>query len=420
MTTAPRIVLLNNSRETFTPTVSGAIGTCLWEVVRAAHAVGDAPVVLTRPADADPYPWDATEFLKVPGARSGRAERAVRRLTGWAHPSQRAYAHAATARLRELRPAVVVCNNDPEIAAYLRARLPDVRVLHWFHNLELARDGWRRRFAREDVVPLAVSEYLARAVEQVYAMTPRTVAVAYNGVDAERFRPRGGTQGDRTPRGGAEADTPDPTRPVLGFLGRLAVEKGPDVFLRAALDLAERGREFDVQVLGDTNWGFYDGGPYGREVLGLIDALTAAGVSVRHPGHVPRDDVPAALRRADVHVVTSRWDEPFGLTTLEGMASGLAVVATATGGSPEVVGDAGLLVPRDDPAALADALERLLASPAELARLQHAARSRAERFPWSRTWAALAAASADGPATTRSATDDPGEARARIATGEGR
>ena len=48
--------------------------------------------------------------------------------------------------LRRLRPSIVVCNNDLELAVYLRRKLPDVRVVHWFHNLELIADGPRRRF----------------------------------------------------------------------------------------------------------------------------------------------------------------------------------------------------------------------------------------------------------------------------------
>jgi glycosyltransferase involved in cell wall biosynthesis len=75
------------------------------------------------------------------------------------------------------------------------------------------------------------------------------------------------------------------------------------------------------------------------------------------------------------------------------MAAGNAVVATRTGGTPEVVGDAGLLFERDDVAALADLLERLIASPAERDEWGRRARARAETLTWARTyrqWRALA------------------------------
>ncbi|WP_454043023.1 glycosyltransferase family 4 protein [Cellulosimicrobium sp. Marseille-Q8652] len=372
------VVLVNNSRETFTPTVSGAIATCLWEVTREAAATGVAPFVLTRPSPAPTYDWPRIRTVRPrsplrPGG--DRTDRAVRRLTAWAHRDQGAYAHAVARALRGVPPGtVVVCNNDPEVAVHLRDALPGARVAHWFHNLEVARDPWRRRYARGGIASVAVSDYLARAVEHLYGLTPRTVSTAWNGVDVTRFAP---------------SPQPADRAPVVGFLGRLAVEKGPDVLLRALLELRGRGRDFGVQVLGDTNWGFDDGGPYGREVRGLLDALRARGVDVVHPGHVERSEVPRRLRDADLHVVPSRWDEPFGLTTLEGMASGLATVGTATGGTPEILGEAGILVARDSPRALAHALDRLVLDRQERERRGAAARARAEELTWDRTWARL-------------------------------
>lgn len=371
------VVLVNNSRETFTPTVSGAIATCLWEVANAAASRGDSPLVLSRPHPAEPYPWGPTRFL-APTARSlpSPVDRAMRRATGWA-ADRRAWAHDVLRHLKANPARTVICNNDPELAVVLDRGLPGTRVVHWFHNLELSRDRWTRGYMSSSIRSVAVSDYLARAAEQVYTLEPRSVEVAHNGVDTDRFAP--------TPP--ADDTTPRPV--VLGFLGRVAVEKAPDVFLEAALLLAERGLPFSVQLLGDTNWHGHDGGPYGTRVRGLVERLLDRGVAVRAPGHVVRQDVPAELRRADVHVVPSGWDEPFGLTTLEGMASGLAVVATATGGTPEVVGDAGVLVPRNDPGALADALARLVTDREALQHARVAARRRAETFTWDRTWAAL-------------------------------
>ena len=73
-----------------------------------------------------------------------RLSRLARRLTGWARMEQRAYARSVEPVLRQLRPSIVVCNNDLELAVYLQRKLPDVQVVHWFHNLELISDGPRR------------------------------------------------------------------------------------------------------------------------------------------------------------------------------------------------------------------------------------------------------------------------------------
>jgi len=90
----------------------------------------------------------------------------------------------------------------------------------------------------------------------------------------------------------------------------------------------------------------------------------------------PRDDVPALLAAADVVVVPSRW-EARALIIQEAMRSGRPIVATRVGGTPELTGaDGALLVPPEDPAALADAVTAVLDDASLAARLGAAARHR--------------------------------------------
>src|SRR6185295_18528307 len=106
------------------------------------------------------------------------------------------------------------------------------------------------------------------------------------------------------------------------------------------------------------------------ERLGVADRVQLLG---------DRSDVPDVLAALDVFVLPSRT-EGMSNALLEAMAAGLPVVATAVGGNPEVVAPdgSGLLVPPDDPEAMAAAVARLLAAPAEAARLGAAARRRVE------------------------------------------
>lgn len=373
------VVFVNNSRETFTPTVSGAIATCILEVGRAALAEGfDCPVI-TRPAVAEPYAWPELHMISPIRDRPrawATALRMRRRLNGWARPDQWAYAHDVLAELGRMRPRVVVVNNDPEIAVFLRRRLPGVRVVHWFHNLEMSSDRFRRRFAADPGLrSVAVSGYLARAVEQVYGLTPLSVSAVLNGVAAERF-------------------SPDRAAPVVtvGYLGRLAVEKGADTLVAACILLAGQGVDFRLQLVGETNWGFSETNPFIERVDALVAELQSLGIEVVRRGHLQREEIAGALAQSDIHVVPSRWDEPCGLTTLEGLASGQAVVGSATGGTPELLHHAGLLFPRDDPEALADILRGLILDRVGRASWGRRARSRAESLSWERTWHGLARA----------------------------
>jgi glycosyltransferase involved in cell wall biosynthesis len=79
-------------------------------------------------------------------------------------------------------------------------------------------------------------------------------------------------------------------------------------------------------------------------------------------------------------VVPSRWPEPFGLTALEAMAAGGALLCAPRGGLPEVFGDAGLAIDPDNPAALAATIQELAADPARIAALGEAGRARARQF----------------------------------------
>lgn len=372
------VVFVNNSRETFTPTVSGAICTCLWEVARAAADAGAEVDVISPSADAAAYDVPRLTLIDLPAAAPPRADRVLRRATGWESLRQRTYARRVARLVADRGATTVLCNNDPQIAAFLAEELPGVTVVHWFHNLEVGTDRARRAYHRSRVRHVAVSAYLARAVEHAYGLALLTVAVAANGVDAARFTAADATAGDAA--GGV---------PTVLFLGRIAVEKGVDVFLEAVGLLHERGHAFRSMLIGNTNWGFFDGGPYGTRIEAMVRTLRERGAELATPGHVSRADLPALLRAGDVQVVSSRWDEPAGLVTLEGMASGLALVATATGGTPELLYGAGVLVPRDDPAALADELAALLKDPDRRRHLGLQARARAEELTWRRTWDAL-------------------------------
>lgn len=136
------------------------------------------------------------------------------------------------------------------------------------------------------------------------------------------------------------ADPIPPDARVLLCVCRLEPQKGVDVAIRAL----EQIPDAHLVVLGE--------GPERPRLESLARTLRAP---VYMPGRV--SDVAAWLRRADVLVHPVRW-EGFGLAVLEAMLAGLPVVASNVSSLPELLGDAGLLVPPDDPSALAAAVGR--------------------------------------------------------------
>lgn len=154
---------------------------------------------------------------------------------------------------------------------------------------------------------------------------------------------------------------------VLGFVGRLEPEKGADLLIEAA----SRLERTDIEI-----WLVGSGGALPR----LLAHANAAGVRTRHIPPVEPTDVPDLLAAMNVVVVpsltTPGWTEQFGRVVVEAMLAGTPVVATASGALPEVVGDAGIVVPENDPDAIAAALSDLLERPQLAARLVAAGRER--------------------------------------------
>ncbi|EFC84986.1 glycosyltransferase family 4 protein [Parafrankia sp. EUN1f] len=174
--------------------------------------------------------------------------------------------------------------------------------------------------------------------------------------------------------------SPLPVRPGtparLVLVGRLSPRKGTDVALDALLRLRDAGRDVELDLVGSTFEGYEW---YERQLRDVAAGPRLAG-RVRFHGFQP--DIEPFLRAADIVLVPSRV-EPFGNVAVEALLAGRPLVASATQGLAEIViaERTGLLVPPDDPAALAAAVGALLDDWPFAARLAAAGRAdAAERF----------------------------------------
>jgi starch synthase len=233
---------------------------------------------------------------------------------------------------------------------------------------------------------IAVSSAMRDDVLHAYPdVDPAKVHVVHNGIDTETWSHV--DDPDRVRSHGV-----DPDRPSVVFVGRITRQKGLPLFLRACRELPR-----DVQLV------LCAGAPDTPEILAEVEALVAELARTRDgvvwiSEMLPRADVVALLSAATAFVCPSIY-EPLGIVNLEAMACETAVVATATGGIPEVVvdGETGLLVPIDqatdgtgtplDPdqyvADFAAALTSVLTDTQRAARMGRAGRERAiAAFSW--------------------------------------
>jgi glycosyltransferase involved in cell wall biosynthesis len=173
---------------------------------------------------------------------------------------------------------------------------------------------------------------------------------------------------------------------TIGYIGRLTWQKGVDILLRA-LARCGPGRTMTLDVVGD--------GPE-RERLRSLASELGLGDRVRFRPPVPHADVPRVLRGFDVLVLPSRTiptsQEHFGRVLIEGMAAGCVVIGTDSGAIPEVIDEAGIVVPEENPGALSEALERLRSRATLAGELRERGRERVKAlYTWSAITVRLAA-----------------------------
>ena len=236
-----------------------------------------------------------------------------------------------------------------------------------------ALSSWAERVSLASAAAVvAVSHGMRSDVLSVYPeISPERVRVIHNGIDTLVYSPDPET--DVLEKHGV-----DPSRPYVIFVGRITRQKGVPVLLRAAASLDPSAQIVLCAGAADTP-------ELGLEVSSLVAALQSFRTGVIWiPEMLPKRDVIQLLTHALVFVCPSIY-EPLGIVNLEAMACATAVVASRVGGIPEVVagGETGLLVPPDDPASLADALNMLLRDPGRAAAMGLAGRERAvAEFSW--------------------------------------
>jgi len=370
------LVFINCTYDTFTPANSGAIGTWIYEQCGHAQAEGIQPLVISRSSPYPQYSREKTIFLDYPEFQPNRPLRKFytlqQKFCGYAHPRHKAWCQRVAQAIREagVEHLPLVLSNDMELAVWLREWFPGAFILHHAQNCNESPAYFRDRFKRSVNVVTACSNFAARWNEQYFGYEKGAIRTIYNGADTERFIPNQDWS----------------QKPLINFVGKTDPIKGPDILLKAAVKLAKTRSDFGLQIVGRRFYDREQEDDYQKELRGLADQLTRCGVDVIFTGWIERQRLPEVLGKAHIHVVPSRWDEPSALTIYEGMSCGMATVGSRTGGTPEIIADAGMLFDRDDVDALADHLEKLISDRALRQHMGQRARQRAEQFSWKRCW----------------------------------
>jgi UDP-glucose:(glucosyl)LPS alpha-1,2-glucosyltransferase len=337
-------------REAFAAGAAGAIALLVRRLNRGDTGCF-APVVFGPPPPLPPFPDVPFRPVTLP----------------WWYPGSPGVRQAVSllSWFRREKPALIEVHNRPDTALFL-ARRTSVPVSLLLHNDPQGMAATKRPKARARLLKRlagvgVVSNFLrSRFLEGVRAGNAE-LAIVPNCIDfAELAEP-----------------LPMPARErVVLFVGRVVADKGADVFVSACARILPRLAGWRAEMIGGDRFG-----PKTQDTPFLRSLRTSAeAAGVRLAGYRPHEEVLSAMARAAIVVVPSRWPEPFGLTALEAMASGAALIASDVGALPEVTGRAALLVPPGDAEALAAAIEALATNASRRAALAEAGRAQARAF----------------------------------------
>jgi glycosyltransferase involved in cell wall biosynthesis len=216
------------------------------------------------------------------------------------------------------------------------------------------------RRVKRIIVP---SEYVRRKALERFSLADERVVTIPEGVDGQKFRP-----------------SEVPKKPYVLFVGTLEPRKNLAGLLQAWKMLQGRHKDHTLVLAG------------GRGQVFSAQALDGKLERVRFSGRITEAELPELYAGAELFIQPSH-DEGFGLTVLEAMACGTAVIAARSGALPEVTGEAGLYFDPAEPAAIAATMERCLDDPALRASMREKGLERAARFSWTesaeRIWQVL-------------------------------
>ena len=271
-------------------------------------------------------------------------------LMGKTNDPHRALYRTLTFGLPSIRPHIIHAEEEPDSLAALQIAMarrlfaPQAKlILHTWQNVNRPKRWYVRLVTRialreADAILCANSEGVQVLREMGYSGP--TAVIPPIGVDTRIFRPL-----ERRP---SQAF-------VVAYAGRFVPEKGLDTLMEA---VARLGPGVELWLIGN--------GPY-RPALEELSRKLRIEERVRWLEPVSPERMPELLAQVDVVVLPSRttrvWKEQFGRILVEAMACKVPVVGSDSGAIPEVVGDAGLIFPEGDAAALAECLRQLKESP---------------------------------------------------------
>ncbi len=340
-----KIAVLLPPKEQYTKQYTGAVALCMADFTAHSRYKHCTTIFGGTAADFAPLAYTQIQNWKK-----------------WYFRDNYAYARKFVATIKDQGYTHVEVQNRPLIHRYLYENLPaSAAVSLHLHNDPQGMKGLRRAGQRQRAVDRSagiycVSEFIRQRFIAGLRHGQEKVYVVHNGIDTQN-------------------GPPVAKEKIILYVGRIIQEKGA-LPLSVALKLV-------APYLPD--WQFIVCGADRFDAVSDYETqthnnLSELGQQCQYTGYISHDDIMHYFARAEIAVIPSVWDEPFGRTVLEAMCGAAAVITSGSGGIGEIVGDTGVIVNPVTPEGLAQALRELAENSFKRGSVQQAGYARAEKL----------------------------------------
>ena len=224
--------------------------------------------------------------------------------------------------------SLIEIHNRPYLFNYLVKYKSNNPIIIYYHNNPLDMKGSKTVAERKKIINNAagiifVSHYLKKQFLSGINYKPKNIHVLPNGIEKNITK---------IPK----------KQKIVMFVGRLVEEKGAHIFVEAIENLLKQFPNWKFYIIGASKAGQTKlNSTYEKK---LINLFLNYGAQANYLGFISNAEVKKFMKASSILVVPSVWDEPFGLTAIEGLASAQAVIGSANGGLKEILKDSGILI----------------------------------------------------------------------------
>lgn len=242
--------------------------------------------------------------------------------------------------IRRRKDDVVVLEHNIPMVWMIKLSHFKGRYFHHLHNIPRTNAKCKSGLARCSDF-LCISQYMADDImskcNPIGPVPSDKVKLLFNCIDTSMFHP---IEPSKLSVSKSSFGISDSSKIIL-FAGRITWEKGIDKILEA-LDFIHTAN-VELLIVGDMNMDAKEKSPYSQK---LQEMANMHGAKIHFTGYIAHNKLPEVYNLADIAVLPSMWEEPAGLTMIEAMACGTPVITTRSGGIPEYVGNAAVVLDR--------------------------------------------------------------------------